>query len=168
MPERISSSLTFVYRAVVPPLIIGGFGIALVTAFRVSAEDGASPGGGVNVMAVLAWAAGSAFLLWLTGRLRSVFLLSDALLVSNLGRERRIPLDRIVGVTETLTTPKLIRVEVEEVPGQREAIVFVAPFEPRIPFSTHPVVLRLRSRAETARGKSRAPAAVSPSRPSER
>ena len=144
MPERISSLLTFVYRAVLGPLWIGGFGVGVVSMFR---HDDVW----TAVSFLLAWVAGSAFTLSFTRRLRTVFLLPDALLVSDLGRERRIPLDRVVGVSEThFWNPKLIKVQVEEVPYRHEEIVFLAPFEPQVPFSDHSVVVRLKSRVEAA------------------
>lgn len=152
MPERLSSLNTFAYRTILPPLLIGVFGVMMVMVFRLPAEESAlsTPG---KVLLTLNWVAGSAYLVWFTSRLRTVFLLPDALLVSNLGRERRIPLDRVVGVTETrVMNPKLIKVRVEEVPGRRETIVFIAPFEFQVPFSDHSVVATLKRRVDKARG----------------
>jgi hypothetical protein len=151
MPERLSSLHTFVHRAILPPLLIGVFGVLMVMLFRQPAEEAVLPGTAAKALFALNWVAGSAYLLRSTRRLRTVFLLSDALLVSNLGRERRIPLDCVVGVRETrFWNPKLIKVRVEEVPGRRETIVFLAPFELQVPFSDHSVVVRLKSRVEAA------------------
>lgn len=169
MPERLSSLSTFVYRSLLPPLLIGVFGVAVVTIFRQPAGEGILPDPGARALFALNWVAGGAYLLWLGRRLRTVFLLPDALLVSDLGRERRIPLDRVVGVGGMrFWNPRLIRVRVEDVSGRRETIVFMVPLAFRLPFTDHPTVTRLKSAVEAAYARALSPAGVSLPHRSER
>lgn len=150
MRERLSSSMTFIYRVAFPAVWIAMFGAGTVMILL----GGIDAPVFVKVGYALAWIGGSAFLLLFTRRFRTVWLEGDRLVVAEPGGSMEIPLADVVEVRETrMTNPKLIRVKLSPHRDWPERVEFMAPVTFQLPFTDHPVVTRLRQRVREARSR---------------
>lgn len=97
---------------------------------------------------LVAWIAGSLFLLTSTIRLKAVTLDKDVLVIKNFVKEIRVPLRNIKHISESrLMRPKTITVTVYPACDFGERITFIPQAKFQATFniwSEHPIVMKLR------------------------
>jgi ABC-type phosphate/phosphonate transport system permease subunit len=140
MVTRLSSLQTFFCKFIFPPILIGGFGLA-VTKTRNTAD----PKSWLAILMI--WIVCSAFLYWSCVRLKKVSIDDQFLYVSNYLKEIAIPFSLIGDVTENtwLNTPVTIHFKLPTEFG--DEIVFMPKFRWVPSLSSHPVVAMLRQLA---------------------
>ncbi len=158
MRRSISSSLTFFYKVVFPPLWIGGFALATLVLFAggggLRDNAGNPPPPELRWFFLLATVAGGALLYWFCVRLKRVELDNAALYISNFAREIRVPLQDIEDVTEN----RWVNIHPVTVHFYREtefgsSIVFMPEMRWFAFFRSHPIVAELRDAVRRARGE---------------
>jgi hypothetical protein len=140
MKLTISSSLTFMYKAIFPAVMLGGFGIG----FMVILFSTGSPLQALPLIVIMALVA--ALLYWLTMGLKKVAMDDQYLYISNFRREIRVRRDQIAGVTENRWInihPVTVRFRAPTEFGDK--IVFMPTVRLFAGFSPHPIVGELRS-----------------------
>ncbi len=138
--------MTVFYRWLFPPLWIIVFGAGILD-MRLAAAKQAEPVLLTELMYVLPWLLGAAFLFWFLRRLSDVWIEGGALIVVRGRSEERFPLAAIRSVSETrFWNPKQIKIKIRRGSGPEPTVVFIAPWRLlQAPFDTHPVVRVLRS-----------------------
>ena len=128
-----------------------GFGAIAVT-FGWGEVDGAPPDHAARLLFPMAWVFGSAFILWFTRRLRTVYLHADHLTIGSGREEENVPLASVIEVTETwFWDPKQIIIRYARPDGEEARAYYIARFVLHWPFSPHPDVRYLRERVAAAR-----------------
>lgn len=139
---RLSSQQTFVCKFILPPILIGGFGL-MVARLTTAANLKVWP------PILVAWIVASGFVYWSCVRLKKVSIDDRYLYVSNYFQEIAVPFSLIGDVTENRwlnNHPVTIHFKVRTEFG--DEIVFMPPVR-FIPFVTpHPVVAQLRELAK--------------------
>jgi hypothetical protein len=102
--RRISSIQTFFWKWVFPSIWIAGFGWGTFLSFVAAlyGRGGRSSLGWMEWQFLALWLIGSAFLVWLCGRLKRVHVDNDALYVSNYWSVARIPLTEVSHFTQSV------------------------------------------------------------------
>lgn len=148
--RTLSSAQTFLMKVVFPVVWITGFGLGTLVLWvgAMHGSNGESPPYNDKWWFLIAWIAGSTFLLWGCARLKKVRMGGGHLYVSNYWREIKVPVAAIASVTENRWTnihPVTIHFRVRTEFGQR--IIFM-PSVRLLPWASHPVVQELLEAAE--------------------
>ena len=152
--ERLSSLWTFFYQFVFPSVWITGFGAGTLALWFSDDSAMTRPPSDIKFTFLAAWIVGSGFILWFVMRLRTVWLEDDCLVVIYFRKQERIPLALVQDINETrFWNPKTIKVTFQPRPNLPTCVIFMAPVSFQLPFSVHPVVMRLRLLVEEARRK---------------
>ena len=102
MARDISSAQTFLMKVIFPAVWIAlfGFGTLCLWLNKLQGAHGPPPPNDLKWPFLLVWATGTAFIMWLSFRLKRVRVDSDKLYISNYLKEVSTPLKNICGVTE--------------------------------------------------------------------
>ena len=145
MSERISSLSTPFFRFLLPPIWLIAVPTPLVS-FGHSDLGWSDAFEEFSFVALAFWLLGATFVIWFAGRLRTVWLEDDHLIVKNVRKEELVTLSDVEEVWETwFWNPKMIVVNLAPERWPPRKVVFLAPMELVWPFSVHPVVRRLRA-----------------------
>ncbi len=147
MDEKLSSSMTFYYKVLFPFLWITGFGAGTI-AMWLGTFNQPQSSDDPRLIFLVAWIAGSLFLLIDTFRLRTVSVDKDVLVIKNFAKIIRVPLLNIKHISESrLMRPKTITVTIYPSSDFGERITFIPKVKFKATFniwSEHPIVMKLR------------------------
>ena len=132
---------------VFPPLWIGGFGFGTCFLWfgAVRGPNGVPTPDGMKWAFLVAWLAGSSFILWFCGRLQRVQVDDESIYVSNYWSEVRVPFTEVSHITENRwISPPTVIIHLRDLSPNGERIVFISKFR-WFPFGTHPVVGELQA-----------------------
>lgn len=136
----LSSRLTFFYKFIFPTLWIGGFAFTTLWVFRV---HDATKDVDVRWLVLAALLLGSLGIYWSCMRLKWVALDGDNLVISNYGREVRVPLSSIDRFSSSLLmNPEIIWVHFRLPTPFGNRIIFMPP-QRFFAFTRHPLAKRL-------------------------
>jgi hypothetical protein len=148
MPDKLSSSYTFMFKIIFPVTWIIGFGTGTFFIWFGKFDQHSHPPEYVKFIFLMGFVIGSAFLLRDMVRLKTVAVEGNVLIVKNFIKAIKIPLRNIRSISESrLTRPKLIYLQINPQTAFGEKIIFIpkAKFKLTLnPISEHPIVTRLR------------------------
>ena len=148
MLRQLSSRLTPWYKFGVPACWILAFGMG--TAVVVVAEVSAGPHGrrlepALRWLMLAVWIGASGLIWWFCCRLKLVWLDGGALWISNYRREDRVPLDRVLAVTENRwVNIRPVTVEFRPPTAFGPRIVFMPQVRWLLFWGPHPIAVELR------------------------
>lgn len=142
--RQLSSSLTFVWKFIIPLLWLTGFGIATVVVFRAS-EDASRPDGTwMHWLFLVAFIVGTVLIFWAVARIKRVSLKRDKLIISNFRTEIDVPLKYVSHFKGSiLLSPELIWIKFKRRTDFGESIVFMPPIRFRSGFTRPPMTAEL-------------------------
>ena len=148
--KTLSSAQTFLMKVLFPAVWISGFGLGTLWLWlgTMHGKNGALPPDEMKWQFLLAWIAGSAFILWGCAGLKRVRMDSVNLYISNYLREISVPLTMISDVTENRWInihPGTIHFRNATRFGQK--VTFMPTIRLFGLWSSHPVVTELRRHA---------------------
>jgi len=109
MDEKLSSSMTFYYKVLLPVLWIGGFGSGTLAMWLGKFDQPSQPPDEAKLTFLFFLIIGSAFLLRDAVRLKTNTIDKDDLIIKNFARVIRVPLRNITNISESrLMRPKTI------------------------------------------------------------
>ena len=148
MNDKLSSSLTFYHKVLLPALWVIGFGFGTLAIWLGHFDQPAQTHEEMKQIFFAFWIIGSAFMLRDTYRLKTVTVDKDALVVKNFTREIRVPMRNINHISESrLFKPKTISITVYPPCEFGDKIVFIPKISFHLSFillREHPIVLQLR------------------------
>lgn len=154
MKRTLSSPATYFYKVVLPVLWIGTSAIGSAVLFLVAAAEtplaNPPPEGGWGLLAFAL--VGAAEFLLVGRRLKTVSLEDGVLVVSDSGREVRVPLGDVERVTVSVLNSELVWVHLRRVTEFGAKIVFMPPWRFWRGFTPHPMAAELTALARKATG----------------
>ena len=153
MHEKLSSSLTFYHKVLLPALWVIGFGLGTLAIWFDFFDQPSKPDEEIKLIFSAVWIVGSAIMLRDTYRLKTVIVDNDDLVVKDFTRVVRIPLRDINHISESrFFNPKTISITVNPPCEFGDKIVFIPRFTFHFSFillREHPIVLKLRGLSGT-------------------
>jgi hypothetical protein len=142
-------------KCVFPIFWIGFFGLATCGMWFAAFRDrnGNPPPDFTKWIFFVGWLVGTAFILWLCGRLKRVQVDDEALYVSNYWSEARIPLTEVSHFTQSyMSRPPTVTIHLRSMSAVGQRIVFIPKFR-WVLFGTHPIIIELQELCDRANAK---------------
>ena len=152
--RTLSTFLTWFYKIVFPAFWIGGFGYATLLMFQDhKAANTSGDTGNPALVFLIAWLAGTMFLYLWGGRLKTVALDGQDLVISNYIKSVRVPLRYIERVSGSrLIVPELAFITFKLPTEFGTRIQFMPHIRGTLGFTDNPIVAELNTLAQKAKG----------------
>lgn len=141
MKKRLSTSMTFFWKYIFPPVWLGGFGIGTIGAISTLGING--------LPFLIGLIFGFGLIYYVCIRAKKVDIDDNFLYISNFRKNIQVPLENVKNVSDNvLLSPRPIFIEFHNITEFGKKIMFIGYTEMFLFFSDHPAVKEIENRID--------------------